>query len=86
MLLSFILLFLAGVVVDVLYTLLVSAIAAGQALASAIWQLLFTFLVIGATWSVVRSESVLDLTAYAAGGALGTWLVVRFNNGHPAGV
>lgn len=81
-----VILFLAGVVIDVFYTLLVTMIAEGKALLAALWQFIFTVLVIGATWEVVRSESVPELLAYAAGGAFGTWLVVRFNNGHPAGV
>jgi len=79
-------LFIAGVVVDVLYTLLVSAIAAGRAGAAALWQLLFTMLVVWATVQVAESKSLAELLAYSAGGALGTWLVVRWNNEHTAGV
>lgn len=80
------LLFIMGIVIDVFYTLLVAAIADGRAVLSALCQFIFTVLVIGATWEVVRSESVPELLAYAVGGAVGTWLVVRFNNGHSAGV
>jgi hypothetical protein len=73
-------LFIAGVVVDVLYTLLVSAIAAGRARAAALWQFLFTMPVVWATWQVIESRSLLELLAYAVGGAVGTWLVVARNN------
>jgi hypothetical protein len=79
-------LFIAGVVVDVLYTLLVSAIAAGKAVKAALWQFTFTVLVVWATVQVATSRSLGELLAYAAGGALGTWLVVRWNNEHTAGV
>jgi hypothetical protein len=79
-------LFIAGVVVDVFYTLLVSAISAGKAGAAAMWQLLFTVVVVWATWQVIESKSILELWAYAAGGAFGTWAVVRWNNEHTAGV
>ena len=79
-------LFLAGTIVDVLYTLLVSAIAAGRAWSAAFWQFTFTVLVVWATWQVIESKSLLELVAYAAGGGFGTWLVVRWNNEHPAGV
>jgi TctA family transporter len=73
-------LFLAGIVVDVLYTLLVTAIATGRAGTAALWQLLFTIVVVWATVQVAESKSLAELLAYAAGGALGTWLVVVRNN------
>lgn len=73
-------LFIAGVVVDVLYTLLVSAIARNRAGAAALWQFLFTMLVVWATWQVIESKSLLELLAYATGGAVGTWSVVKASN------
>ena len=68
----------AGILVDVLWSLLVVAIDRGWAFRAALAQLLFTLVAVGATVSVVETRSLPDLIAYGVGGGLGTYLVVRW--------
>jgi len=75
----FTLLFLAGVAVDLIWAALILFINRGHAIRAAIAQLAFTFIAVGATWSVVGSQSISDLVAYGLGGAAGTWAVVRYD-------
>ena len=73
----FLLLMLAGVVLDVLWTLLVIAIDRGQPVRAGLAQFAFTLLATGAVVVLAETRSVSDLLAYASGGAAGTWLVVK---------
>lgn len=70
------LLFFAGVVVDMLWAYLVLAIDRGWPLRAALAQLVFTVVAIGATLACIEVRSVEALLCYAAGGAAGTYLVV----------
>lgn len=74
----------AGIVVDILWSLLVVAIERGWAFRAAFAQLLFTLVAIGATVAVVETRSVSDLVAYGLGGALGTYLVVKWTAKTPS--
>lgn len=67
----------AGIILDVLWTLMVLAIDRGWPLRAGLAQFAFTLLATGAVVALVETRSVLDLLAYASGGAAGTWLVVK---------
>jgi hypothetical protein len=71
------LLFGLGVLIDWVWSLSVQAINEKRAYQAAAWQALFTAVAVGSTWFVIEARSVLGLVAYAAGGALGTFLAVR---------
>lgn len=71
---------IAGVVLEIVWTLMIQAITGRRPIKAAVLQAIFTVLVVGATWSVVKDESVPALISYAVGSAIGTWFVVRFCN------
>jgi hypothetical protein len=72
------LLFAAGVVVDLLWTFLVLAIDRGWPFRAAAAQLVFTVVAIGATLACIEVRTPEALLMYAAGGAVGTYLVVKY--------
>lgn len=76
-----ILIAVVGAVLDIIWTLMIQAITRRLAVRAAVLQGMFTVLVVGATWSIVKTESVPALLAYAVGSALGTWFVVRYFDG-----
>jgi hypothetical protein len=74
----FMLVALTGVVLDVLWTLLIQAIQRKRPIRASVYQGLFTFLAVGATWYIVQDASVSSLFAYAVGSSIGTYFVVRY--------
>lgn len=78
---SLLLIAFVGAVLDIIWTLMIQAITSRRAVRAAVLQGMFTVLVVGATWSIVRTESVPALMAYAVGSAIGTWFVVRYFDG-----
>lgn len=78
---SYLLIAIVGAVLDIIWTLMIQAITSRRAIRAAVLQGMFTVLVVGATWSIVRTESVPALVAYAVGSAIGTWFVVRYFDG-----
>lgn len=72
---------LVGAVLDMVWTLMIQAITSRRPVRAAVFQGVFTVLVVGATWNIVRTESVPALVAYAIGSAAGTWFVVRYFDG-----
>lgn len=74
----FVMLAVAGIFLDVVWTFLVFAIDRCWPWRAALAQFVFTLVAIGATVAVVETRSVSDLIAYGLGGALGTYLVVKW--------
>ena len=72
-------LFLVGALLDALWTVMVRAIAKGQALRAGFCQVGFTALATWAVWNVVGSSGWTGLALYALGGGVGTWMVTKWS-------
>lgn len=75
---SILILFIAGLILDVLWSLLVVAIDDGRPWLAAVYQCGFTVLGVGATWYAISAASLTGLFGYALGGAVGTYYVVKY--------
>jgi hypothetical protein len=70
--------FLLGLVLDVVWTVCVAAVAERRALLSGVSQAIFTVLATAAAWLVIERKEVSLLLAYALGCGVGTYAIVKW--------